>query len=122
MFLFKKDFFAGLLKGLIIAYAMTFLLLMLLAFLMYKCRWNGQTVDVGIALIYLLSAAFAGFVLGGHVPCKRFLWGCVAGLVYALILVGIAIILNKGFDALAAQVMGPVLLCAAGGMIGGMFR
>lgn len=118
----KRNIFAGLLKGLIVAYAMTFLLLIVLAFLMYKCRWNGQLVDVGIALIYMLSAAFAGFVLGGHVLRKKFLWGCLAGLIYALIIVVIAIILNRGCANLADQVIGPVLLCAGGGMIGGMFR
>lgn len=118
----KKDFLIALLKGLIIAYAMTFALLALLAFLMYKCRWDGQTIDIGIAMIYLISAALFGFVIGGHVTSRKFLWGCLAGLLYALILVVVAIIMNKGYGELSKYVTGPILLCAAGGMIGGMFR
>ena len=59
----KKDFFLGLLKGLIIAYLMTFVLLAVLAFAMYKFRWGEQPVNIGIVLIYVLSSAICGAIM-----------------------------------------------------------
>ena len=122
MFLTKKDFFLGLLKGLIIAYLMTFVLLAVLAFAMYKFRWGEQPVNIGIVLIYVLSSAICGFVAGGHVQARRFLWGLFAGLVYAFVLLLVAMIIGKDGGMLLERMPGPLLLCLAGGMIGGMFR
>ena len=118
----KKDFFLGLLKGLIIAYLMTFVLLAVLAFAMYKFRWGEQPVNIGIVLIYVLSSAICGFVAGGHVQARRFLWGLFAGLVYAFVLLLVAVIIGKDGGTLLERMPGPLLLCLAGGMIGGMFR
>lgn len=118
----KKVFFAGLLKGLIFAVVVTFFLLAALAFFMYKCKWSGSVLNAGIIMIYIASSALAGFVLGGHVQSRKFLWGCLAGFCYAMLLTVTATLMSRGDGSIVGQSMGPIFICSVGGMLGGMFR
>jgi putative membrane protein (TIGR04086 family) len=51
---------------------------------------------------------------------RRFLWGVVMGVAYYVILVVVSLIVNKGAEAVAANMLTTFLLCAGSGMLGGM--
>lgn len=113
---------AGLLMALIVAYAVTGIMLLILALCMYKFGWKVRTVEFGITILYIVASAISGFVAGGHMQSKKYLWGCLSGALYALLLFAISIIVNKGCAGLVDNGISTFFLCLGGGMFGGMIR
>ncbi len=109
-----------LLKTLLLAYILTGALLAVLAFLLYKTGIGEKAVTVGIIVIYVASTFFAGFVAGKKLKARKFLWGLILGLAYFLILTALS--LSAGQEALQAgnSFLTTLVLCAGGGMLGGM--
>lgn len=111
---------ASIVRALIVAYVVTGVLLFVLAFLMYKLGISEQAVNFGVTFIYILATGVAGIFVGKSMKQRKFLWGCLVGLLYVCIIFltsiaitgGIAMILGDGFSTL--------LLCMGGGMLGGM--
>ena len=62
-------------KALVLAYAVTGILLLVLAFLLYKLGLGESQVNLGIMVIYILSSLLGGFYMGKKVKIRRFLWG-----------------------------------------------
>ena len=71
------------LKALVAAYIVTGLLLLILAFALYKLGLSENVVELGVVFIYLLSSAIGGFFIGKCMEVKRLLWGVLLGLFYA---------------------------------------
>ena len=107
-------------KALLASYIVTGLLLLLLAFLLYKFGLDEQKVEIGIMIVYLISTFIGGMIAGKLAGAKRFLWGIVIGVLYFVLLLmvsaGIYRTVQGGMDMVAA-----FALCVAGGMFGGMF-
>lgn len=109
-----------LLKTLLFSYILTGALLALLAFLLYKVGLTEKIVSIVIIAIYVAATFFAGFMAGKKLKNRKFLWGLLMGSAYFLVLAGISLVLGKPAGQLGDSVATTLVLCAAGGMLGGM--
>lgn len=106
-------------KSLFAAYLTTIVMLLLLAFGLYQLDLSEQAVQGGITAIYVLSAFIGGRVAGKLAKTRRFFWGLIVGVCYFLLLVVISVLAYRSTPQ-ASEVVVSVLLCLAGGMLGGM--
>ena len=109
-----------LLKALLAAYIVTGLLLLLLALLLYKAGLGEEMVNAGILLIYVISSFAGGFVMGKLTGNRKFLWGLITGTLYFVLLIVISLGLYRSVQADLMNLVTTFLLCAGGGMLGGM--
>lgn len=106
--------------GLLAGYLCTALCLLLLSVLQYKFGLKEGAVSVGISAVYVLSTMAAGFLCGRKIKKQRYLWGCLEGCAYFLILAILSILFGKETGAAGHNAFSALFLCAAGGMLGGM--
>ena len=109
-----------LLKTLLFSYILTGALLALLAFLLYKLGLKESVVSIIIIAIYVVATFFAGFVAGKRLQSRKFLWGLLLGSAYFIVLAGISMVMGEPAGQLGDSVITTLVLCAAGGMLGGM--
>lgn len=109
-----------LLKTLLFSYILTGVLLALLAFLLYKMGLTEKIVSIAIIIIYVAAAFFAGFTAGKKLKSRKFLWGLLMGSAYFLVLAGISLVFGKPAGRLGDSTVTTLVLCVAGGMLGGM--
>lgn len=110
----------SMLKALILSYAVTALILILLAFLLHKFHISEQMVNIGIILVYVLSCFLGGLYIGKKAGNRKFLWGFLMGLLYFILLLIISVIMNKSPLVYSQQMVIAFAMCAAGGTVGGM--
>jgi len=110
----------NIIKVLFVMYFVTFALLLALAFVMYKFEPGEIVFQVWIIAVYILSGFAGGFVMGKVTKNKKFIWGCVTGLSYFMILLVVSLVLHRGIDGDLAQILTTAILCAASGTVGGM--
>ncbi|MDD3337495.1 MAG: TIGR04086 family membrane protein [Lachnospiraceae bacterium] len=109
-----------LVKGMIFAYAVTGILLMLLAFLLYRMDLSEQMVSMGIMAIYTVSCFVSGFYIGHKRQNKKYLWGLLEGLLYFVLLLLISYMAGPGKSTDMQHILISLGLCLAGGTLGGM--
>ena len=109
LFFFKCLLFCAILTG---------ILLLLLAFLMYRLRFSEGIVTV--TAIYVITTFFAGFITGKREGSRKFLWGLLAGSIYFIILLILSMIMKSPGDLSTMHTLTVLALCAGGGMLGGM--
>lgn len=106
--------------ALAVAYVVTAVALFGIAFVMLKLQPDTKTTELLILAVYVLSC-FAGGWYAGHLAGRRkFLQGLLVGLLYFGLLF---LISGMGERELQSDLAGgglACLLCAAGGMLGGM--
>ena len=102
------------------SYIVTGILLMVLAFLLYKMDLDKAKVSAGIIVIYVVSAFVGGFLMGKMAKVKKFLWGLVIGAAYFLLLFLISFGVYHTVQGSVMNTLTAFLLCAGGGMLGGM--
>ena len=117
----KNEKIANVLKGLLVSYIVTGVLIMLLAFLLYKFALPERVVGIGIIVIYIFSTFLGGFLLGKNMKVKKYLWGLINGMAYFIVLVIVSLIVNGGFQNTAGDFFLTMILCGGSGMLGGMF-
>ena len=92
------------------------------AFFLHTDR--GAAGDPGICIaiiaIYVVATFFAGFVAGKRMESRRFLWGLVMGCAYFLVLAVVSFAAGKGDMQVGSSFFTTLVLCAGGGMLGGM--
>lgn len=113
----KNEKAAAFLKSLLVMYVLTGVMLLLLAFLLYKFRIPNQVVGIGILVIYISAVFLGGRILGKSMKVKKYLWGLLGGKVYFLILLLISILVKGGIEG---NVFPTWMMCCLGGMLGGM--
>ena len=111
---------ADMLKALLCAYIITGILLLVLALLLYKLGLSEENVNAGVILIYVISTFAGGFVMGKLSGSRRFLWGLIAGVIYFALLLLISFGIYHSVQSGAGSLATTLLLCAGGGMLGGM--
>ena len=116
----KKSKAVLMVKALIASYIVTALILLLIAFFMYKLDVSKVIVSVGVIISYLLSCFLGGLILGKCTEQKRFLWGIAFGVLYFVIIIIVSIVLNKGAFEQLGNAVTAFILCTLGGMLGGM--
>lgn len=109
-----------LLKCLLLSYLLTGACLMLLALLLYKLRLSEQIVSIAIIVIYVAAVFLAGFLAGKRKKSRRFLWGLAMGLAYFAVMVLVSLAVNHSLNGLDTHFFTTLVLCGAGGMLGGM--
>lgn len=107
-------------KALLCAYIVTAILLLILALLLYKTGISEANINAGIILSYVISAFSGGFVIGKLSREKKFLWGILSGVLYFLLLAVISFGIYREIRSDAMDLVTTFLLCAGGGMLGGM--
>lgn len=108
------------LKSLLCSYAVTGLALLLLAFLLYQFDLGEKVITAGIVIIYVLSSFTGGFLIGKNMQKQKYLWGLLIGLCYFLLLIGVSWMVERQWDMGLRHAAATLLLCLAGGTLGGM--
>ena len=108
------------LKALLCAYVVTGILLLVLTLLLYKAGLREENVNAGIILIYVISTFSGGFVIGKLTGTRKFLWGLLLGVIYFVLLLLISLGIYHSLQADVMNLVTMFLLCAGGGMLGGM--
>lgn len=99
---------------------MTGILLLVLTLLLYQCNLEEKHITAGILVTYLISTLSGGFAAGKMAKVKKFVWGLTVGSLYFALLVLISFGIYHHFQEDILQMLVVFLLCAGGGMIGGM--
>ena len=109
--------FMGVVKGLILSYLLTIIMLFITAVVVYKVGISDKVLGILVVVIYIVATFAGGFVTGRKVREKRFLWGMVYGLTY--ISVALTVFTGSG-DREGIAVITKCIMCVAGGMLGAM--
>ena len=96
------------LKSLLASYIITGILLLILAFLVYKFELDEQVVVGGIVSIYIISTFMGGFIIGKLTEVKKFLLFAIAYGIY------------REFNTNGLNTISTIILCVGGGTLGGM--
>lgn len=112
--------FTNVLRALIISYIVTGLMLLFIAFLMYKLGLDEDKVNFAITLTYILASSVGGLVIGKCMKEKKYLWGLLQGALYVGIILLTSILVSHGNDVVSTRGLSTVILCICGGMLGGM--
>ena len=102
------------------AYILTAGLLLLLAFMLYRFGLSEKVVSICIIAVYIIVTFLAGLLTGKREGRKKFLWGLMMGVLYFGILVAVSLVVNRGLEDVAGNMMTVFFLCAGSGMLGGM--
>lgn len=116
----KESMPVWILKALLTAYIFTGILLVLIAFLLYKFYLSEEFVTGAIIVVYVVSTFVGGFVMGKLAKTRKFFWGLIVGLLYFALLLLITLGIYRSLDGSGSNVVTTLLLCAGGGMLGGM--
>lgn len=108
------------LKALLAAYIVTGILLLILTFLLYKFELNESLVSAAIVAIYVVSTLIGGIVIGKIARVRRFMWGLSLGIIYFALLFLITLGVYRTLNGDGVNLMTTFILCAGGGMAGGM--
>lgn len=112
--------FGTVIKGLIISYAVTGVLLAILAFLVYQFKLTENITDLAIIAIYVVVTFLGAFFVGKKVKEQKFLWGFLLGFLYIVIISFVAIALGNIFSITSNASLTTAALCIGGGLLGGM--
>lgn len=109
------------LRSLLLSYLLSGVLLAALAFALYKLRLKEGQVNMMVFAVYFLSCLAGGLFAGKRIKQRRFFWGLLSGLAYFLMLFIVSWCLNFSSPIDMERSVHVMLVCAAGGMLGGMF-
>lgn len=109
-----------LLKMLFFAFILTSALLLALAFLLYRMKWNAGQAAVGVYLIYFLSCFVPAFLTGKKLRSRRLLWGLIVGGVYFALLFLVSLLVRTGLFAEPARIALVLAICVGSGALGGI--
>ena len=107
-------------KSLLASYIVTGILLLVLPFFMYKFELNEKIVSAAIVGIYVVSTLIGGVIIGKLTKSKRYLWGMVLGILYFVLLLLITLGVYRTLNGDSVSIVTSLILCAGGGMTGGM--
>ena len=107
-------------KSLLASYIVTGILLLVLTFFMYKFELNEKIISAAIVGIYVVSTLIGGMIIGKLTKSKRYLWGMVLGIIYFVLLLLITLGVYRTLNGDSVSIVTSLILCAGGGMTGGM--
>lgn len=116
----KKKAAGALMLGLTMAYVVTAVLLLLLAFVLFKMQPDAGKMEIGILAAYVLSCFVGGRLCAGRNEKRKFFWGLLTGILYFLLLYAISGMSDRTVQSGLLQSLTALALCAGGGMLGGM--
>ena len=107
-------------KCMLIAYVLTSIFILVLAFLLFKFSLTAKVVGAGITIIYIVSCMIGGYALGKKMLVKKFLWGMVLGIGYFAVLFLVSLVVENSVQTSSSGIFLMLVLCAVSGMFGGM--
>lgn len=107
-------------KVLFVMYFVTMILLVLLAFMLFKTELPEIATKIWLIAVYVISGFLGGFFIGKKRKNKKFLWGLIIGLIYFVILLAVSLLLYKGLTDDWLHLATTLVLCAVSGTVGGM--
>lgn len=116
----KKEIWVCMAIYLLISLCITALGIGIVALLLYKMQIPLQVVSALVIVLYILATGVAGFLAGKKMQVHRFMWGLMMGCIYYLLLLVISFIYHGEGTVVAQSFLTTFLLCAGGGMLGGM--
>ena len=108
------------LKALLASYIVTGILLLLLTMALYKMELNEKMVSAAIVAIYVMATLIGGILIGKMAKVKRFIWVLGLGIAYFALLLLITLGVYHTLNGDGANLVTTFILCAGGGMVGGM--
>ena len=108
------------LKSLLASYVITGILLVLLAAVLYKFELNEKMVSAAIIAIYIVATLIGGIMIGKYAKTRRFVWGLGLGIGYFALLLLITLGVYHSLNGNGDNLITTFILCAGGGMVGGM--
>ena len=81
---------------------------------------NEKIVSAAIVGIYVVSTLIGGMIIGKLTKSKRYLWGMVLGIIYFVLLLRITLGVYRTLNGDSVSIVTSLILCAGGGMTGGM--
>ena len=107
-------------KCMAVAFLVTLLLLVLVAFFWYKLDIASSVIGGMLVASYIISNFIGGWIIGKNAEKRKFLWGLLLGIGYFLIICLVSFLGN-------AYTLGDIkdlclvgILCSLSGMFGGM--
>ena len=116
----KLDYAKDVAVSLFVGYVITFLGIVILAFLLLMFQLSESMVDIGIIIIYVLSCLLAGFVVGKRTKNRKFLWGMLSGGIYFCILLIISLLARQSMENVGNDLTTVLFICIGSGTLGGM--
>lgn len=110
----------NLLKSLLVAYGLTGVFLLILAFLVFRLDLGAAPVAAGIVAVYVVSCLAGGFMAGRLMRRDKYLWGLFVGLAYFLLLVFASFMAQRRWDMSFSHLITTFCMCLGGGALGGM--
>lgn len=110
----------ALLGSLLISYIISGVLLVGLAFVLYKLKIKEGQINVAVYAIYVISCLIGGLFAGKRIGQRRFFWGLLSALLYFGVLVAVSWVLKNGGTFDAGRVLNVMGCCIVGGVAGGM--
>lgn len=108
------------LGSLFLAYVISFLMILLLAYILLKVQPSEKVIQGAVIVIYILSTFIGGFFIGKKMEKKQYLWGMVLGILYFLIVFLISFTLHKDITGQTGSLITVLIMCTLGGTLGGM--
>lgn len=115
-----KENAVKIIKALVSSYVVSFVLVLIMSFIMYKLKLSESQAYIGVIVIYVLSCAAGGFFLAKKTQSKRLPGGIFIGILYFVVLTLVSIIVNRGIYSDLPTMMKALAACVLGGAIGGI--
>lgn len=109
----------SLFSGVMIGYAITCLVFITYAVLLTYTSITEENISLVVTLTSIVSVLVAGFDAARTATSKGWLWGVIAGFIYAIILVAIMTWV-QGRLILDSRTISVLILSLAGGGLGGV--
>lgn len=111
-----KAFFVAFL----VSAAVSFLMLLLLAFLLNHGLPEEIWIRSGVIAIYVVACLIGGFLVGRQLQHKRMLWGLMFGGGYFLLLMVVSLLMGNAAFHVPASIITAAILCMGASALGGM--
>ena len=116
----RLDYVKDVLVSIFGGYVITFLGIVILAFLLLMFQISENVVDLGIIIIYVLSCFLAGFIIGKRTKARKFLWGMGSGAIYLCVLLLLSFAARQSMQNIGSDLITVLLICVGSGTLGGM--
>ena len=110
----------GILKFLLMSYVITTVILVILALMLWKAAPPAALISGGMIFADIMSCFLGGMLLGKRIGKNKYIWGLLFGLLYFAVLFGISFAFNRISGEPFGNALTVCMLCAGGGMLGGM--
>ena len=108
------------LRSLFLAYDLTGMCLLILAFLVFQFDLGIVPVSAGIVAVYVISCLAGGFMVGKRMWKNKYFWGILVGLAYFILLAAVSFAVEKRWDMSFQHLVTTFCMCLGGGALGGM--